>query len=104
MKTGTENPAPTSALPSRWGFAVASGILGWVLDAFSFFVLVFVVDALAKGFHVDKSSVVWSITLTLATRPLGALVFVGGISLAIYGWVTSKRSTLSAKRRSEAHG
>jgi SHS family lactate transporter-like MFS transporter len=75
MKTGTENPAPTSALPSRWGFAVASGILGWVLDAFSFFVLVFVVDALAKGFHVDKSSVVWSITLTLATRPLGALVF-----------------------------
>ncbi len=58
----------------RWGFAVSSGILGWILDAFTFFVLIFVVDALARKFHVDKSAIVWSITITLATRPIGALI------------------------------
>jgi len=37
-------------------------------------VLIFVVDVLAKNFHVDKAAIVWSITLTLATRPIGALI------------------------------
>jgi MFS transporter, SHS family, lactate transporter len=50
-------------------------VLGWVLDAFQFFILVFVVDTLAANFHVQKSAIVWSITVTLATRPIGALVF-----------------------------
>jgi SHS family lactate transporter-like MFS transporter len=64
-------PAP---LQSRWGFAVSSGILGWILDAFTFFILIFVVDALAADFHVAKAAIVWSITITLATRPIGALI------------------------------
>ena len=59
----------------RWSLAVSTGILGWVLDAFTFFVLVFVVDGLAQSFHASKSAIVWSIPLTLATRPLGALLF-----------------------------
>lgn len=58
-----------------WRFAVSSGILGWVLDAFDFFVLVFLFDALAARFHVSKASVVYTLTLTLAMRPLGALFF-----------------------------
>ncbi len=58
----------------RWQFAVSSGILGWILDAYYFFVLIFLVDVLAAGFHVSKAAIVWSITITLATRPLGALV------------------------------
>jgi SHS family lactate transporter-like MFS transporter len=62
-------------LTSRWGFAVSSGILGWVLDAFTFFILIFVVDSLAKNFHVDKAAIIWSITVTLATRPVGAILF-----------------------------
>jgi SHS family lactate transporter-like MFS transporter len=57
-----------------WQFAVSSGILGWILDAYYFFVLIFLVDVLAAGFHVSKAAIVWSITITLATRPLGALV------------------------------
>jgi MFS transporter, SHS family, lactate transporter len=61
-------------LQPRWGFAVSSGILGWILDSFTFFVLIFVVDALARNFHVDKAAIVWSITITLATRPIGALL------------------------------
>src|SRR6202000_278726 len=56
-------------------FAVRSGILGWVLDAFDFFVVVFLFDTLAEHFHVSKASVVYTLTLTLAMRPLGALFF-----------------------------
>src|SRR5580692_5963675 len=62
------------AVSPRWGFAVSSGILGWILDAFDFFVLVFLVDVLANNFHVGKADIVWTITITLAMRPVGALV------------------------------
>ena len=58
----------------KWGLAAVSGILGWVLDAFDFFVLVFLVDVLAAHFHVEKQAIVWTITLTLAMRPVGALL------------------------------
>ena len=46
-----------------------------MLDAFDFFVVVFLFDALAQRFHVSKASVVYTLTLTLAMRPLGALFF-----------------------------
>ena len=61
--------------PPRWGFATAAGILGWVLDAFYFFVLIFLIDLLAQKFHVGKAAIIWSITVTLAMRPVGAFVF-----------------------------
>ena len=48
-----------------WRFAVASGILGWVLDAFDFFVVVFLFDTLAARLSVPKSSIVLSISVTL---------------------------------------
>jgi len=55
--------------------AVAASFLGWTLDAFDFFVLVFLVDTLAHQFQVSKGAIVWTLTATLAMRPLGALVF-----------------------------
>src|SRR5579864_3744349 len=55
--------------------AVAAGFLGWTLDAFDFFVLVFLVDILAKQFHVSKGQMVFTLTATLAMRPLGAVIF-----------------------------
>ncbi len=55
--------------------AVTAGFLGWTLDAFDFFVVVFLVDTLAAQFQVSKSAIVWTLTATLATRPLGALLF-----------------------------
>jgi SHS family lactate transporter-like MFS transporter len=72
----SEEPRPDAAdvTSPRWTFAVSSGILGWVLDAFDFFVLVFLVDVLAANFRVDKSAIVWTITVSLATRPLGAFL------------------------------
>ena len=58
-----------------WRYAVASGILGWVLDAFDFFVVIFLLDTLAPHFGVSKISIVWTISITLAMRPVGALLF-----------------------------
>ena len=55
--------------------AVTAGYLGWTLDAFDFFVIVFLVDVLASQFHVAKAAIIWTLTATLATRPLGALIF-----------------------------
>jgi len=68
------DPFPVSS-PSRHWHAVTAGFLGWTLDAFDFFVLVFLVDTLARQFHVGKSGIVWTITATLAMRPLGAVIF-----------------------------
>jgi MFS transporter, SHS family, lactate transporter len=49
--------------------------LGWTLDAFDFFVVVFLVDTLAGAFRVSKADIIWSLTATLALRPVGALLF-----------------------------
>jgi len=49
--------------------------LGWTLDAFDFFLMVFVLKDIAKAFGTEITSVTVAITLTLALRPLGALIF-----------------------------
>ena len=54
---------------------VTASFLGWTLDAFDFFILVFVVNAIASDFHTEIADIAYAITLTLAMRPLGALIF-----------------------------
>ncbi|MGA1988381.1 MAG: MFS transporter [Candidatus Sulfotelmatobacter sp.] len=49
--------------------------LGWSLDAFDFFVLVFCVSALAAQFHMKPSEILEANFLTLAMRPVGAFLF-----------------------------
>ena len=49
--------------------------LGWSLDAFDFFILVFCVSALATQFHTKVSAITEAIFLTLAMRPVGAFLF-----------------------------
>jgi SHS family lactate transporter-like MFS transporter len=55
--------------------AVAASFLGWTLDAFDFFVLVFVIPAVAKEFHKSVADLAFTLTATLAMRPLGAFIF-----------------------------
>lgn len=55
--------------------AFLAGFLGWTLDAFDFFVLIFVLPAVAKDFNRPVADIAHAITLTLAFRPLGALLF-----------------------------
>jgi SHS family lactate transporter-like MFS transporter len=54
---------------------VGASFLGWTLDAFDFFLLVFVLKDVAADFGVSKTSVALAVTLTLACRPLGAYLF-----------------------------
>jgi MFS transporter, SHS family, lactate transporter len=54
---------------------VTASFLGWTLDAFDFFILVFVIGAIADDFHTAIADVAYAITLTLAMRPVGALFF-----------------------------
>src|SRR5947208_13705900 len=66
-----------SAQRSRSGthHAVLAGFLGWTLDAFDFFIVVFLFDTLAHQFGVSKKEIVFTTTATLAMRPIGALLF-----------------------------
>jgi len=36
--------------------------LGWTMDAFDYFVVIFMLDVLAAQFHVDKKEIVWTLT------------------------------------------
>ena len=55
--------------------AVIASYLGWALDAFDYFVLVFVLTDVSQTFHVGITAVALALTLTLAFRPMGAFVF-----------------------------
>src|SRR6202047_644195 len=49
--------------------------LGWSLDAFDFFILTFCVSAIATQFQTKVSAVAEAIFITLAFRPVGAVLF-----------------------------
>lgn len=55
--------------------AIWASYLGWTLDAFDFFLMVFMLKAISQSFGVPVSHVSEALFLTLAARPLGALVF-----------------------------
>jgi hypothetical protein len=51
---------------------VFAAFLGWMLDAFDFFLLTFLLKDIAKEFGVEISSVAYALFLTLAMRFVGA--------------------------------
>jgi SHS family lactate transporter-like MFS transporter len=55
--------------------AMLAGFLGWMLDAFDFFLVVIALPMIAKEFGRTKVEVAFSLTLTLMFRPVGALIF-----------------------------
>jgi MFS transporter, SHS family, lactate transporter len=61
--------------------AFFASLAGWALDAFDFFIFVFCLSAISTEFHTTIKAVAQGIFLTLAFRPLGALVF---------GWLAEK--------------
>lgn len=54
---------------------VIACFLSWMLDAFDFFVLVFILSDIADSFGESVEAVSLAIMLTLAVRPIGALLF-----------------------------
>src|SRR3954470_11205377 len=67
--------AELSALTKPQRSAIWASYLGWTLDAFDFFLMVFMLAAIAKEFGTDVKAVAHGVFLTLAARPLGAFVF-----------------------------
>ncbi len=65
-------PTPTA---QHQRHVVAACYLGWTLDAFDYFILVFVIGDIAKEFGTDRTTVTWAITLTLFLRAFGAFLF-----------------------------
>ncbi|PWU01761.1 MAG: MFS transporter [Terriglobia bacterium] len=55
--------------------AVLAGFLGWTLDAFDYFLVVYCLTAIGRDFHVSDAAMALSLTLTLAFRPVGAFLF-----------------------------
>ena len=54
---------------------VLASFLGWMLDAFDFFLLTFLLKDIAKEFSVDVPEVAYALFLTLAMRFVGAFIF-----------------------------
>jgi SHS family lactate transporter-like MFS transporter len=63
--------------------AVLAGFLGWTLDAFDFFILTLVLEDVATAFGRTRPEIALAITLTLAMRPIGAIIF--GLMADRYG-------------------
>ena len=55
--------------------ALAASFLGWTLDAFDYFLVVMALTAIAKDFGRADRDIAYSLTLTLAFRPVGAFIF-----------------------------
>lgn len=65
---------PTESVQDR-GPAVLASFLGWTLDAFDFFLVSFCLTAIGNDFQKSDKAIAFSITLTLAFRPVGAFIF-----------------------------
>jgi len=66
---------PAAKSKSNARHAVLAGFFGWTLDAFDFFVVVFLYDTLAHQFGVSKKDIIFTTFATLAMRPVGAVIF-----------------------------
>jgi MFS transporter, SHS family, lactate transporter len=54
---------------------IVAAFLGWMLDAFDFFLLTFLLKDIAKEFGVEVPAVAYALFLTLAMRFVGAFIF-----------------------------
>jgi SHS family lactate transporter-like MFS transporter len=82
MTSAPLSDAPARSItPAEAAHTLLASFLGWALDAFDFFVLVFVMPAIAREFHRPISHIAFTITATLALRPVGALIF---------GWIADR--------------
>jgi MFS transporter, SHS family, lactate transporter len=73
--TPVATPTPATAGAPDHRAAVAAGFMGWTLDAFDFFLVVFALTSIGHDFGKSDAAIALSLTLTLAFRPVGAFIF-----------------------------
>ena len=62
-------------LTAQQRMTILAAFLGWMLDAFDFFLLTFLLKDIAKEFGVEVPAVAYALFLTLAMRFVGAFIF-----------------------------
>ncbi len=55
--------------------AVFAGFLGWTLDAFDFFLVVFTLTEIGGEFGRSRAEMAFAVSMTLFMRPVGAFIF-----------------------------
>jgi MFS transporter, SHS family, lactate transporter len=63
-----------AAAGDHWA-ALTASFLGWTLDAFDYFLVVFCLTAIGHEFHKSDASMALAIGITLWFRPVGAFLF-----------------------------
>jgi SHS family lactate transporter-like MFS transporter len=71
----TANSVVSDATPSDRIASVTAGFLGWTLDAFDYFLVVYSLTLIGREFHRSDAEMAVAITATLVFRPLGAFLF-----------------------------
>ncbi|GLY64387.1 MFS transporter [Amycolatopsis taiwanensis] len=71
----TELSAGRERLTSDQRNSFLAAVLGWTMDAFDYFIVVFVYADIAKDFKMTNTDVAFITTATLLMRPVGALLF-----------------------------
>jgi SHS family lactate transporter-like MFS transporter len=70
------NPAATAqAAAADHRAALVASYLGWTLDAFDYFLVVFCLTSIGREFHQSDAAMARVIFITLAFRPVGAFLF-----------------------------
>ncbi|HVB59316.1 MAG TPA: MFS transporter [Candidatus Acidoferrales bacterium] len=77
------NNASTKRAHANSRNAFLAGFLGWTFDAFDFFILTFVLAAVARDFHKPISAIALTLAASLVMRPVGAFLF--GLMADRYG-------------------
>jgi MFS transporter, SHS family, lactate transporter len=75
MPQSSAGSAAPQRLTSDQRNSFIAAVLGWTMDAFDYFIVVFVYADIAKSFGMQKTDVVFITTATLIMRPVGALLF-----------------------------
>jgi MFS transporter, SHS family, lactate transporter len=70
-----EHGMPRERLTKDQRNAFIAAQLGWTMDAFDYFIVLFVYADIAASFHMAKTDVAFITTATLVMRPVGALLF-----------------------------
>jgi SHS family lactate transporter-like MFS transporter len=80
--TEGDAPLPGGGHPD-YPSALLASFLGWTLDAFDFFLVIVSLPAIAHDFDQPVRNVALAVTVTLACRPVGAVIF--GLMADRYG-------------------
>ena len=73
--SGEPNTVARAPLTADQRNSFLAAQLGWTMDAFDYFIVVFVYADIAKTFHISTTKVAFLTTATLFMRPVGALLF-----------------------------